>query len=535
MMKHDIETVVIGSGPSGVSVSFPLVEAGRQVMMIDAGKGPRLELPKDDYLSSRKNDYEQWRWMIGEDFNAIKMRDSVSPKMRAPTQAFSFAGFSEANRILSKDFVALGSLAAGGLSNSWGCGVSRFSDDALKTFPIAVSVMDKSYQAVTKRIGICGGGEKDDLSSYFGLDQWSTGSLEMDVLNKKMYASYKKHRKSIWNNKVIIGQARKAVLTTDKGRRKACNLSGNCLWGCSRKSLYTAADDLVSLKAKPGFSYQSGRVVEKISKIDGGWLLTMSDCSTGSIETLKAARVILAAGTLATTRLALNSIGYESERSLLSCPTAAFLLWRPAQFGQALQSGFALAQLSYTVGLEGELKAFGSTFSPIGIPMSDFIRHLPFGARGSVRLMRGILSSCIVGNLFLPGQLTNASVQLDKQGRLVVSGIYSDKVDPLMKEAKKSLRKSFLRMGAILMPSSFTVGVPGSDVHYAGTLPMSASPKPGETTKYGELFGADGLYIVDGANLPVLSEQSHTLTIMANADRIGRYLADSSAQSTVGS
>ena len=97
--------------------------------------------------------------------------------------------------------------------------------------------------------------------------------------------------------------------------------------------------------------------------------------------------------------------------------------------------------------------------------MSDFIRHLPFGARGSVRLMRSILSSCIVGNLFLPGQLNNASVQLDKQGHLVVSGAYSDKVDPLMKEAKKSLRKAFLRMGAILVPSSFTVGVPGSDVH----------------------------------------------------------------------
>ena len=64
---------------------------------------------------------------------------------------------------------------------------------------------------------------------------------------------------------------------------------------------------------------------------------------------------------------------------------------------------------------------------------------------------------------------------------------------------------------------------------------MSINPELGETTKYGELFGAEGLYIVDGSNLPVLSEQSHTLTIMANADRIGRYLADSSAQTTGGS
>ena len=118
-----------------------------------------------------------------------------------------------------------------------------------------------------------------------------------------------------------------------------------------------------------------------------------------------------------------------------------------------------------------------------------------------------------------------AQVHLDKQSRLVVSGNYRETVDPLMKKARNILRMAFLRLGAILIPGSFTIGAPGSDVHYAGTLPMTRNPKLGETTKYGELLGAEGVYIVDGACLPVLPEQSHTLTIMANADRIGRYLA----------
>ena len=37
--------------------------------------------------------------------------------------------------------------------------------------------------------------------------------------------------------------------------------------------------------------------------------------------------------------------------------------------------------------------------------------------------------------------------------------------------------------------------------------------------------GLEGVHVVDGACLPSLTEKSHTLTIMANADRIGRNLA----------
>jgi choline dehydrogenase-like flavoprotein len=77
----------------------------------------------------------------------------------------------------------------------------------------------------------------------------------------------------------------------------------------------------------------------------------------------------------------------------------------------------------------------------------------------------------------------------------------------------------------LIIPTSFSVGSPGSDIHYAGTLPMKDDPTLGETGKFGELYGVTGLYVVDGASLPTLSEQSHTLTIMANADRIGRHLA----------
>jgi MFS family permease len=80
-------------------------------------------------------------------------------------------------------------------------------------------------------------------------------------------------------------------------------------------------------------------------------------------------------------------------------------------------------------------------------------------------------------------------------------------------------------LGGFIVPLSFKYGSHGSDVHYCGTLPMKKIPSIGQTNEYGEVFGMHGVSAIDGASLPLLSEKSHTLTIMANADRIGRKVA----------
>ncbi len=71
------------------------------------------------------------------------------------------------------------------------------------------------------------------------------------------------------------------------------------------------------------------------------------------------------------------------------------------------------------------------------------------------------------------------------------------------------------------LPGSTAILEPGADAHYAGTLPMGGGGSAA-TTADGELAGAPGLYVVDGAALPTLPATHPTLTIMANADRIGR-------------
>jgi choline dehydrogenase-like flavoprotein len=222
-----------------------------------------------------------------------------------------------------------------------------------------------------------------------------------------------------------------------------------------------------------------------------------------------------------------QALDHRAELKLQSSPTAAFLLWLPARLGAPRETGFGLGQLSFTVGLKDGCTAFGSTFATTGLPLSEFARHLPLGRAVGMKVLRHLLSSCVVGNLFLPGDLCDASVRLGAGGELVIRGGYAPAVPALLSQARRQLTGAWRALGAWVLPGSFRSGPPGSDIHYIGTLPMTENPAKGQTSPAGEVQGLPEVYVVDGACMPALPEKSHTLTLMANADRIGRLIAGS--------
>lgn len=518
------DVIIIGSGPAGVSAAFPLLEGGRQILMIDGGKSPSVRPPVNDYLVARTSDSQQSKWMIGADYQALRFQEGLSPKMRAPTQTFAFDDFQLANKIESNDVVAIGSLATGGLSNVWGCGVAVYSEEAFRKFPFEMSDIEQSYKNIAIRTGICGSSTQDDLSQYFGLDKWTNGYIPLDSLHESIFESYQLKRSKLHNMGIKLGIARKAVLAGNRGKAKGCNLCGNCLFGCERQSLYSSVRDLGSLKNMPNFHHQAGMVVQKIQQVEDGWKIYVLDVLKEDRKTFYCKVLVMAAGTLASTRLVFDSISYQKPTRLLSSPTAAFLLWKPKYLGYKAQSGFGLGQLSYTVNLTDKVTGFGSLFSPVGIPMSEFVRQIPFQSKMSIKIMQAVVSSSSIGNVFLPGHLSNIIVRLDSKRQLVIDGSYNSETDILLSSVKKRLTSAFLKLGVLLVPGSFTPGAVGGGVHYAGTIPMKLDPELGESSKFGQPTGTTNLFVVDGASLPYLSEQSHTLTIMANADRIAKHI-----------
>jgi choline dehydrogenase-like flavoprotein len=523
-VETPFDILIVGSGPAGVSAAFPLLDAGLRVAMLDGGRQPSQPPPQQDFLSAR-HEADQWRWMLGTDFHALRLPDAVSPKLRAAPLAYAFEGFAAANRIRGEDFVAVGSLATGGLSNAWGCGVARMTAEE-GGFPFEASELDASYEAVARRIGISGGCD-DDLSAYFGLDALADPPLPMDAGSERLLASYMRSRQQLRRDGFRLGRSRVAVLSRERAGRQACNLSANCLYGCYRGAMYSAAQDLHALRLRPNFTWLPGTVVRRIERSGEGW--TVHANSQHAAVQVFAPRLVLAAGTLATSALVLRALHGVARLRLLSGPTAAFLLWQPQLLGAPRAVGFGLGQLSFTVDLPGCVRAFGSTFATTGLPLAEFARHLPLARRGGMQVLRHLLGSCLVGNVFLPGQLSQAEVRLAGDGTLIVAGNHSPEVPALLAQTRSVLSRAWRRMGAWMLPGSFTAGRPGADIHYAGTLPMVRDPVPGQTSAEGAVEGLAGVFVVDGACLPALPEKSHTLTLMANADRIARRLARSRA------
>jgi hypothetical protein len=269
-------------------------------------------------------------------------------------------------------------------------------------------------------------------------------------------------------------------------------------------------------------------VVEGLVRDRDEWLVQGRERVGGAGVQIKASQVVLATGTLATTRLVLKSLPQDpGPIRLLSNPMAAFLLLLPSCLGAPRRTGFGLAQLSFVLDSVQDSggPVFGNLFSTCGLPVSEFLRYVPLARRNALGALRAVLSATIVGNCFLSGELSQHSVRLDPQGRLLVAGGSAPTLAAATDLVRRALRRHFLRLGAVMLPGSFVRGAEGADIHYAGTLPMKTAPRAHECWPDGSVAGLPGVFVADGASLPLLSSKAHTLTIMANADRIGRGIA----------
>jgi choline dehydrogenase-like flavoprotein len=502
---NDADVIIIGSGPAGVSAAWPLVEAGVRVLMLDAS-GESLPYPVQSGLAALRSDPERWRTELGW---AGPLADSgVSPKFATPLARAALADFADTAGLDARNFMALGSHASGGLSRIWGALAARYSEADLASLP----GVEASYDRVSQHVGISGGQEIADADP---------ASLAPSVAHLAA-----RHQRLGARPGFHLVTAPNAVLAEPREDRLGCNRCGLCLHGCSRGAIYHSALELPALRRHRNFTHRGGIIVERLS--DAGGQIVEARIGGEKVR-FRAPVVILAAGTLTTTSLALRRIGLSGVPVRIeSNPVGGIGFLVPHLIGRALpEQAFGLGQLFYTLEAEAGVEAAGVFYGADTLPLATVADRLPFTRPFALRAARALAPALVLATAYLPGRFSDNELVVEDDGaagRIRITGRQSSEAERLLSETFGALARLTRSRGAWAIPGSRQILMPGADAHPAGTLPMGGAG-PAATGTDGELQGAPGVFVADGAALPLLSARHPTLTIMANADRIGRALA----------
>ena len=324
-----------------------------------------------------------------------------------------------------------------------------------------------------------------------------------------------------------MGFARNAVITSNLSGsliRQPCNRCGMCLYGCARASIYNSKYELASLLKFDNFNYLEEVSVKKIiSSNRNGVSIMFSDG-----RAMNFSKVLLGAGTINSTFLVLDYLGlYKKEIRLLNNPVNAMAFVVPELLGSnPEENSFALGQLGYKLGLSDGDYATGLLYGAETLPLKSFAQHMPFSSGYAFKLASFLQPSMILATSYLPGKYSDNSLSLDDSAdgkvlRIVGSSNLESKAH--FSKIKKSLTRNFIKMGALYIPGSSKISVPGSDAHLAGTLPMGAKDDLG-CSNYCELNSIPNVYIVDGSSMSSLPPKHLTFTLMANARRVASHI-----------
>lgn len=516
------DVLVIGSGPAGVSCCWPLVQAGLNVALIDPGQAVSLPGSDRPSLSEVRSGHRQKHsFLLGEDLRSLHPSTHPSPKLRVGAPVGFVADYYSQLNIATQDFVLAGTLATGGLSNVWGCVATAFDAADLAGMPISPADLEASYRAVARRVGISGTLD-DDMGAFHG-DVPIQPPIELGRLSGLLLKRYGRRRRV---NCLRLGRSRIAVLSQAWAGRDACTLDAFCMWGCGRRSVYNAAHDLVALRANANFHYAPGCVVDRIVRNAEGYRVTGRDPVNGGAVSHAGRQLVVAAGTVASTRLVLPFLGHLGvRRRLLNNPGYVFVLLLPEQLGRAQdRRAFAMAELSYARPIDDKGKyTTGLLYNAVGISPADIAEQMPLTLRGGLALHRAISPAIMLGLGYFDGEYSDNAITIERDGtstRVAIEGGWAPAFQGVFAQTRRALRGEFARLGAIMLPGSFQRLPPGGESHYAGTLSMGDL-----LTRDCQVVGAEGLYVVDGAAFGRLPAKHFTFSIMANADRVGRHIA----------
>jgi choline dehydrogenase-like flavoprotein len=536
-MNASYDVIVVGSGASAAQAAQTVVEAGRTVMMLDVGyEDPTYGtlIPQAPFAQLRRSDRGQHRYLLGDEFEGVPLGALGTGPQVTPPRQYVVRHVDALTPTRAPDFVALESLALGGLGGAWGAVCFPFLEHELAQCGLPAAEMRGHYEVIARRVGISG--DHDDLELLRGRIEPLQAPLEIDANAARILARYERRKKALCREGIYVGKPLLAALSQALNDRQANPYYDMDFWSNAGDSVYRPHLTVRQLEKSRNFSYRRPYLVDSfLETVDGQVSVQARALDAGGTETFEARRLILAAGALGTARIALRSLGQYDVPVPLTCNAHTYVpCLHYRNLGQAPPDRcHSLAQLTMIYDPTGDRQHLvqGQLYSYRSLLLFRLLKELPLPQSESLRIMRELVPSMVIWVIQhedQPSPDNHCVLRRSPDGSgdcLDIAWQESAAVKKSQRTSERAMMRAMRRVGC--WPLRPVYPEHGSSVHYASTLPFGTADKPLTTEPSGRLRGTSAVYIADGAAFRYLPAKGLTVTLMANANRVGQQVVRS--------
>lgn len=544
---NTFDAIVVGSGMSGGWAAKELCEKGLKTLVLERGRN--VEHIKD-YPTATKNPWDlPHRGIVPLEVVEENPVAASCYAFNEGTQHF-FVKDKEHPYEQVKPFHWIRGYQVGGKSLTWGRWTQRWSDLDFEAnakegvaidWPIRYKDIAPWYSYVEKFVGISG--NKDGIPHL--PDGEFQPPMEMNCLEKH----FKKSIESNYANRMLI-TSRTANLTKELPGRAPCQYRNLCNRGCPYGSYFSSnSATLPAAEATGNLTLRSHAVVHSViydedtKKAMG---VRVIDANTKETTEYYARIVFLNAGTINTASILLNSTSDRFPNGMGNDSGAVGRYLMDHNYRGALGGSYEGFQDQYYYGRK-PTGVYLPRFRNVGDDVQEkFLRGFAFAAGGSRRSgnvtnekfgapLKEALTEPGIWDMWMTGmgeclpykdnRITLSKDKLDEWGMPII------KIDFEFKENELNMLEDILNTGAeMLETAGFTNveandshQVPGLGIHEMGTARMGRDPKTSVLNAHNQVWGAENVFVTDGACMTSNACQNPSITYMALTARAADY------------
>lgn len=529
--------IVIGSGPAGISCAQALLSQGKKVLLLDGGHTLEAE-PASVASALARMPAAQWP---PDQRDFLKGRLKPDPSGLVDKLHFgSDYPYRQADEKLGLDRRDVGlkaSLATGGLSTVWGASMMPIPPHDMKGWPIDFSDLAAHYEAVSRFVPMAA--ERDALAEKFPLGIAEPGYLEMSRQMRWVREVMDRHRQCLTRAGFHHGRSRIGVRASASGGLDGCSYCGFCMYGCPYGHIYNAASTIPELKKNPHFSHRAGWLVTALQSDEKGVTVMGENLADHSRFTLSGSRVFLAAGTLATTKLLLQTLGiYDRQVPMLDSQyfVMPLLSWRSAGKVRS-EKLYGLNQLFLEyIDPRKESPTIHMELYPRSEMMGEFVK-MSFGPLAGILdpLVEFLENRLVVLQGFLHSNFSRGMrLELTKNAAgadvlRVEPGPRNPQMQRVLVSLLWKMHRYAWQLGAVPLIPKMQVPQVGRSYHCGGSFPMMKNPTAKSSALASDILGRpvglERIHAVDATVFPEIAATTITFPVMANAHRIGTLAA----------